>query len=78
MAPEMILQSGHGMSIDWYLLGVTFYEMLVGQPPYYSNIKEELYENIKSSPLYIPSNLSKNCRDLIKRVLLIIIIYYFY
>ena len=46
LAPEMLKRSGHGKSIDWYLLGVLLYEMLVGIPPYYSNNKEQLYENI--------------------------------
>jgi len=43
LAPEMLKRSGHGKSVDWYLLGVLLYEMLVGIPPYYSNNKEQLY-----------------------------------
>jgi len=39
LAPEMIKKSGHGKSVDWYLLGVLFYEMLVGIPPYFTNNK---------------------------------------
>jgi serine/threonine protein kinase len=39
LAPEMLKRSGHGKSVDWYLLGVLLYEMLVGIPPYYSNNK---------------------------------------
>jgi len=39
LAPEMLARKGHGKSVDWYLLGVLFYEMLVGIPPYYSNNK---------------------------------------
>jgi serine/threonine protein kinase len=40
LAPEMLKRAGHGKSVDWYLLGVLLYEMLVGIPPYYSNNKE--------------------------------------
>lgn len=36
LAPEMLKQTGHGKAVDWYLLGVLLYEMLVGTPPYYS------------------------------------------
>lgn len=43
LAPEMLKRAGHGKSVDWYLLGVLLYEMLVGIPPYYSNNKETLY-----------------------------------
>jgi len=39
LAPEMLKRAGHGKSVDWYLLGVLLYEMLVGIPPYYSNNK---------------------------------------
>ena len=35
LAPEMLRRQGHGKSIDWYLLGVLIYEMLVGVPPYF-------------------------------------------
>lgn len=40
LAPEVLKRSGHGKSVDWYLLGVMFYEMLVGIPPYFSSNKE--------------------------------------
>lgn len=39
LAPEILARSGHGRSVDWYLLGVLLYEMLVGIPPYYSRSK---------------------------------------
>ena len=39
LAPEMLKRQGHGKSVDWYLLGVLLYEMLVGLPPYYSSNK---------------------------------------
>lgn len=39
LAPEMLKRTGHGKAVDWYLLGVVMYEMLVGIPPYYANNK---------------------------------------
>lgn len=39
LAPEMLKKSGHGKSVDWYLLGVFFYELLCGLPPYFTNDK---------------------------------------
>lgn len=39
LAPEMIKKIGHGKAVDWYLLGVVFYEMLTGMPPYYADDK---------------------------------------
>ena len=46
LAPEMLRRSGHTRSIDWYLLGVLIYEMLVGVPPYFDKQKSKLFENI--------------------------------
>ena len=39
LAPEIIMTKGHGKAVDWYLLGVVFYEMLTGMPPYYADEK---------------------------------------
>jgi len=39
LAPEMLRRSGHGRTVDWYLLGVLLYEMLVGIPPYFNRNK---------------------------------------
>lgn len=36
LAPEMLRRVGHGKSVDYYLLGVLLYEMVVGCPPYFS------------------------------------------
>lgn len=55
LAPEMLKRTGHGKSVDWYLLGVLLYEMLVGIPPYYTNNREKLFQNIQRGPLLIPS-----------------------
>lgn len=32
----MLSKKGHGKSVDWYLVGVMFYEMLVGLPPFFN------------------------------------------
>lgn len=39
LSPEMLKKAGHGKSVDWYLLGVLLYEMLVGKTPYFSDSK---------------------------------------
>lgn len=46
LAPEMLNRSGHGKAVDWYLFGVLLYEMLIGDPPYFSDKEEELLNNI--------------------------------
>jgi len=53
LAPEMVKKKGHGKTVDWYLLGVIFYEMLTGLPPYYSNSKDQLFQNILQKEFFI-------------------------
>lgn len=68
LAPEVLKRNGHGKAVDWYLLGVVFYEMIIGIPPYFSRHKEELLENIQKGRLKIPGSVSTYARDLIKDV----------
>lgn len=69
LAPEMLKRSGHGKAVDWYLLGVVMYELLVGLPPYYANNREELFYNIENASLKIPSYISLEARNLLKALL---------
>ena len=69
LAPEMLKKQGHGKAVDWYLLGVLFYEMLVGITPYFTNSKEDIFYNIIYSELKIPNFISEKCRDLLSKLL---------
>lgn len=40
LAPEMLKRTGHGKSVDWYLLGVLLYEMLHGVPAYFTHNRD--------------------------------------
>lgn len=66
LAPEMLKRAGHGKAVDWYLVGVVLYELLTGFPPYYSESKEQLFKNIESAPLELPSTLSDKAKSLIR------------
>lgn len=69
LAPEMLSKKGHGKSLDWYLVGVLFYEMLVGISPYYTSKKEDLFDNILYGKLKLPRSISDDARDLIMKLL---------
>ncbi len=72
LAPEMVRKTGHGKTVDWYLLGVILYEMLTGLPPYYADDKNILFENILTQEFTIEHanlNLSDECVDLLKQLL---------
>ena len=69
LAPEMLKKSGHGKAVDWYLLGVVIYEMLVGIPPFYSENKAEIFENIDKGSLKFPAYVGKEAKALLTRLL---------
>ena len=69
LAPEMLKKQGHGKAVDWYLLGVLFYEMLVGVTPYFALKKEDIFNNIENAELKIPDYISKEAAELLRRLL---------
>ena len=69
LAPEMLNRCGHGKAVDWYLLGVLFYELLVGVPPYFTANQEQIFRNIQKAELYIPPFISEKAQNLIKSLL---------
>jgi protein-serine/threonine kinase len=68
LAPEVLRREGHGKAVDWYLLGVLLYEMLVGTPPYFSRSREQLFHNIQYGDLTLPMGLSGTAKSLITAV----------
>jgi serine/threonine protein kinase len=69
LAPEILASKSYGKSVDWYNLGVLLYEFLVGQPPYYKNDLEELYQNIQRGAIEFPRSMGLDARDLISRLM---------
>jgi len=65
----MLTRAGHNKTVDWYLLGVLLYEMLVGIPPYFSTQREQLFENILRGTLKLPKSLSLEAQHLLIMVL---------
>ena len=54
IAPEVILNQGHGKAVDWWTLGILTYEILVGIPPFFDKNKHAMYKSIKSSNVMYP------------------------
>ena len=69
LAPEMLKKQGHGKAVDWYLLGVLFYEMLVGITPFFTNRKEDIFHNIEFGELKIPEFVSEKAACLLRALL---------
>jgi serum/glucocorticoid-regulated kinase 2 len=70
LAPEVLLQKGHGKPVDWWSYGTLIYEMLVGIPPFYSDNVQDMYDKILHSDLLLSDQLmSPEVQDLLIRLL---------
>ena len=46
LAPEIISESGHDKSVDWWALGIIMYEMLIGVTPFFNKNRNVLFSKI--------------------------------
>jgi CRP-like cAMP-binding protein len=69
LAPEIILNEGHDLAVDYWALGVLIFEMVVGAPPFYAEEPMDVYEKILGGNPAMPSFFTRNLSDLIKKLL---------
>jgi serine/threonine protein kinase len=73
VAPEVLLKNGYGEEIDWWSLGVIFYEMLVGYAPFFARQISEVCNKVINYDQYLdfPStaNISPLAKDLILKLI---------
>ena len=73
VAPEVLTKSGYGPEIDWWSVGVIFFEMLVGYAPFCSKETSEVCHKILNWEKYlkIPSKIkiSPEAEDLISKLI---------
>lgn len=70
LAPEVILNKGHGLSVDWWSLGCIVYEMLFGYPPFYSSGDiRQTYRNVVDRKLSLPDHWTSMVKHLINGLL---------
>ena len=72
LAPEVVENKGYGEEIDWWSVGIIFYEMLFGMTPIFEGTQEQIIDKIKNFKKYlvVPDkvenhNISKEARKLI-------------
>merc|ERR1719313_624861 len=69
IAPEVLLNKGHGKPVDWWTLGILIYEMIVGQPPFCDEEPMGIYQKILAGKIYFPKYFDKNAKTLVKKIL---------
>merc|ERR1712187_300283 len=68
IAPEVLLNKGHGKPVDWWTLGILIYEMIVGQPPFCDEDPMGIYQKILAGKVYFPKYFDKNAKALVKKL----------
>ncbi len=69
LAPEIILNKGHGKPVDWWTMGILLYEMLVGIDPFSDDDPMMIYQKIIKGKIRFPNTIDKNAKSLIKHLL---------
>merc|ERR1712085_247496 len=69
IAPEVLLNKGHGKPVDWWTLGILVFEMLVGYPPFCDEDPMGIYQKILAGKVYFPKYFDKNAKALVKKLL---------
>ncbi|XP_070073556.1 serine/threonine-protein kinase greatwall isoform X2 [Drosophila takahashii] len=54
LAPELLLKQGHGAAVDWWALGVCFYEFMTGIPPFNDETPQKVFDNILNKNIEWP------------------------
>jgi serine/threonine protein kinase len=69
LAPEVVLNKGHGKSVDWWALGVLIFEMLAGFPPFCDDTPMQTYQKIVRGELEFPDYFDPRVRDVVSALL---------
>ncbi|CAK7897593.1 flippase kinase 1 [[Candida] anglica] len=75
IAPEVIRGKGHTSAVDWWTLGIFFYEMLYGTTPFKGSQRNKTFSNILKKDVKFPDSnnyqgISSNCKNLIRKLLI--------
>eukprot|EP00931_Biecheleriopsis_adriatica_P011447 TRINITY_DN112538_c0_g1_i1.p1 TRINITY_DN112538_c0_g1~~TRINITY_DN112538_c0_g1_i1.p1 ORF type:complete len:334 (-),score=97.02 TRINITY_DN112538_c0_g1_i1:44-1045(-) len=69
IAPEVLLNKGHGKPVDWWTLGILIYEMVVGYPPFVDEDPMGIYQKILAGKITFPKIFNKEAKSLVKKLL---------
>ena len=69
LAPEILLNKGHGKPVDWWTFGVLLYEMIAGIDPFNDEDTMAIYQKILKGKIKFPSSFPSNAKSLVKHIL---------
>jgi len=72
LAPEILLGLDHSAPVDWWALGVCFYEFLTGIPPFNDDTPELVFQHILDRDLIWPEDEEKLADEPIEAIELLL------
>lgn len=69
IAPEIILNQGHGKQVDWWALGILLFELAAGYPPFEDDDPMNLYCKILNNKPRYPFGFDSRLKSLTKHLL---------
>ena len=69
LAPEILLNQGHGKPVDWWTIGVLLYEMIAGLDPFSAPKPIDVYKNILKGKIKFSKEFNSGAKSLVKHLL---------
>ena len=65
----LVSKKGYDNNVDWWSCGIIIFEMIVGQPPFFSDKMQQVYEKIVAEQHQWPEGCaaSESCRSIVNR-----------
>ena len=68
LAPEILMNKGHGKAVDWYCLGIFIYEMMVGRCPFMHEDPYEIFKKILTEKIKFPRTFDSDAKSIIRHL----------
>lgn len=69
IAPEILLNKGHGKPVDWWTFGILIYEMHAGHAPFTDDDPMNIYKKIINTKPRYPDGFDSKLKSLVKHLL---------
>jgi len=69
MAPEQLATQSYTKAVDWWALGICWYEMVVGMKPFYDRDNRRMNQLILNKTLTFPDHVSLSLRKVLRQLL---------
>ncbi|KAH1173259.1 hypothetical protein KIL84_017098 [Mauremys mutica] len=68
LAPEILRHEGHDFAVDFWMMGILIFEMLVGRPPFHSAEPQKIYSKILDGVFSFPAYVSEAACSLVSKL----------